>query len=67
MNQFTKSPLEVNISYLQPMRYAFTYTGRFGMITFCCLIHHFFTFLFTNITTKIIKQLPYNFENRNNH
>jgi hypothetical protein len=67
MNQFTKHPKEVNMSYLQHMAYAFTVAGRLGMITFCCLTHAVFPFLFTNTTSKIIKQLQNEFENRNNH
>jgi hypothetical protein len=67
MNQFTKHSKEVNLSYLQHMRYTFAFTGRLGMITFCCVIHAVFLFLFTNTTSKIIEQLPYTFENRNNH
>lgn len=67
MNWFTKHPAEVKMSYLQHMGYAFTVAGRLGMITFCCFIHAFFPFLFTNTTSNMINKLQNEFNNRIKH
>jgi hypothetical protein len=67
MNIFTKHPSEVGLNYFQHFLFAFSVVFALLAAVFCCTVHAFFPFIFTNTTSGIIAKLHGQIAHRKNH
>ncbi len=63
-NIFTEHPKEVGLSYPGHFVFAWGVVFKLMIATFCCSIHSIFPFIFTNTTSKIVKELYGKIEHR---
>ena len=66
-NPFTDHPKDVGLGYFGHFVFALGVVLKLVLATFACFIHAFFPFLFTNTTSKIVKELYGKIEHRKSH
>ncbi len=63
-NAFTKHPKEVGLSYSGHFIFAWSVVFKLMKAVICCSVHSVFPFMFTHTTSRIVKGLNDQIEDR---